>query len=79
MNIDEIRERHEKEAAFLTGQMGIGSMQIDMAQIHQDRGALLDHIEELKKKIGDLGDEFDMMHKTVDTRYVAERIYEILS
>ena len=37
-------------------------------------------IAELEKKIGDLGDEFDMMHKMCwHSRYVAERIYSILS
>ena len=37
-------------------------------------------IERLEGKIrefGDLGNEFDRMHKSVDSRYVAERIFTV--
>jgi hypothetical protein len=55
-DLKEIRERHERECAFITGRLGLGAMNIDLAVTMADCAFLLAEVDRLRALCGKAGD-----------------------
>jgi hypothetical protein len=71
-DLKEIRERHERECAFITGRLGLGAMNIDLAVTMADRALLLAEVDRLRA----IADAFDAFRQTCDDRPLMDLSHE---